>query len=271
MSWLLPDWQKTVVFIGQETGDKKNFIGTGVLLNVSNIFCLSTAKHVVYDKDNKRFRENLFVSFNSKDGKILDRKIEDIKRTFNVEWISHNNEEVDIAIIPFGLDIEKDDVKTIPENLFIRFNEINVADEIFFLGFQPGLSLTRVKPIVRAGIISRLEDDKTFYIDTSAFPGNSGSPVFLKPSPISFRKEGINIGTTHMGKLIGIIGEYVPYQEYAVSSQTGRPRIMFEENTGISRVWSIDCINDILSSDKLTEQLRKLKGGGAVNDRHKSQ
>jgi V8-like Glu-specific endopeptidase len=33
-----------------------------------------------------------------------------------------------------------------------------------------------------------MNDDETFYVDAAAFPGNSGSPVFLNPSSMTYDK-----------------------------------------------------------------------------------
>ncbi|MBI4210230.1 MAG: trypsin-like peptidase domain-containing protein [Candidatus Diapherotrites archaeon] len=262
MSWLIPDWQKTVVYLGQEIKDqegaKKIQIGTGALLQVSGVFCLITCKHVIID-ENGKFRENLFAAFNSKSGTVIERKIDDIKRGFSAEWHFHANKDVDIAVIGFGLDVENDDVKTIESASFLDIKELNVADDIFLLGFQPGLSTAKIKPIVRNGIISRIEEDRTFYIDASVFPGNSGSPVLLKPSPIAIKEKGIQFGATHLGRFIGICSEYIPYQDIAVSVQTRRPRIIFEENTGLAKVWSIDIIKEILDSASFKQYLEKSK------------
>ncbi len=198
--------------------------------------------------------------FNSKDGKIASRSIEEIKKNFSVDWIFYENKEVDIAIIPFGLDTQKDDVMTIPDNMFIPTERLFELYDVFFLSYQPGIEpQKRISPIIRTGTISLINDDKTFYINASAFPGNSGSPVFLKPSPIRFDEKGISIGSDELGgKFIGIIGEYIPYQEIAISTQTGRPRVIFEENTGLSRVWSVPFIEEILNLNIFKEQLNKL-------------
>ena len=61
------------------------------------------------------------------------------------------------------------------------------------------------------------------------------------------------------GKFIGIIGEYLPYKEIAVSVQTGRPRVVFEENTGLSRVWSVEYLNEIIESDAFKDQIENIK------------
>jgi len=60
------------------------------------------------------------------------------------------------------------------------------------------------------------------------------------------------------GKFIGIIGEYLPYQEVAISTQTGRKRVVFEENTGLSRVWSVNFIREIVESNTFKQQLDKV-------------
>lgn len=60
------------------------------------------------------------------------------------------------------------------------------------------------------------------------------------------------------GKFIGIVGEYVPYQEVAISNQTGRPRVVFEENTGLSKVWSVPFIKEIIESSAFKQQLGKV-------------
>ncbi len=65
--------------------------------------------------------------------------------------------------------------------------------------------------------------------------------------------------------LIGIIGQSVTYQEVARSTQTGRARVIFEENTGLSKVWSVDFIKEIIDSDKFKEQLDKILDKIQVN------
>lgn len=50
---------------------------------------------------------------------------------------------------------------------------------------------------------------------------------------------------------------FLPYKEVAISTQTGRPRVIFEENTGLSKVWSITFIKEIMESDTFKQQLDK--------------
>ena len=262
MKNLIEEVKKTIVFLGKiDREGELQFYATGFLVNVENAYHLLTAKHVIADmKTNKLKDDEMHVFFNSKGGGIASRSIKDIKKGFEVNWIFHQNAEVDIAIIPFGLDPAKDDVKVIPDNLFLLPDSLFELYDVFFLSYQPGVEFKeRVAPIIRGGIISIINEDKTFHIDASAFPGNSGSPVFLKPSPIRFGVKGISIGGDQLGgKFIGIIGQYIPYQEVAISTQTGRPRVVFEENTGLSKVWSVTFIRELLESSAFREQLNKV-------------
>ena len=125
-----------------------------------------------------------------------------------------------------------------------RDHQIGEGDGIFVLGFPLGLArIDRNYTIVRHGIIARIQDwlqghAGEFLIDSSIFPGNSGGPVFTKPEHIHIT------GTRSFAQcsLIGMVSSYVPYQESAVSTQTGKVRMTFEENSGLGVVIPVDQI-----------------------------
>jgi hypothetical protein len=196
------------------------------------------------------------MAFNTTSGKMHVRTVDDIKKHMNCNWIFHQKREVDVAIIPFEFNIN-DDIMFIPDNLFLSPNELFEGYDIFFLSYQPGIEIKqRISPILRRGAISLINEDATFYIDAAAFPGNSGSPVFLKPSMML--NEAGTFSVNPGGKFIGVIGEYIPYAEVAISVQTHRPRIVFEENTGLSKVWSVFFINEIIESEVFKQQLQSI-------------
>jgi len=257
---LIDQSKKTVVFLGTQTPNGIMLHATGVLVNIQNVFFLITAKHVVMNPYTNQMTDNgMIVFFNLKNGQIGTRSIYEIKKRFSVDWIFHKDKHVDIAMLPFGLNPQTDDVKTIPDDLFLTADKLYETYDVFFLSYQPGIEPEqKISPIIRKGAIALINDDKTFYIDGFAFPGNSGGPVFLKPSPIRYNETGITIGGDPLGgKFIGIIGEYITYEEIATSTQTGRPRISFEENTGLSKVWSVTFIKEIIESDAFKQQLNK--------------
>ena len=119
-----------------------------------------------------------------------------------------------------------------------RESEVSEGDGVFVLGFPLGeAGEERNYAVVRQGIVARVQDwlkgtGQTFLIDASIFPGNSGGPVLLKPELTSIQ------GTKSNDKcvLIGMVSSYLPYREIAISQQTGRPRMIFEENSGLGVV-----------------------------------
>ena len=72
-----------------------------------------------------------------------------------------------------------------------------------------------------------------FLIDAFIFPGNSGGPV-LRQCARSAAGEIC---------LIGMVKGYLPYSGVASSRQTGRPRVTFEENSGLAGVIPVDEID----------------------------
>ncbi len=252
--------KKTVVFLGRidHTG-KPQIYATGSLVNVKNTYHLLTAKHVIVDPASGRMKdEDLLVFLNLKGGGVTIRSIDDMKKDFGVKWVFHTDPKVDVAMIPFLINTQDDDVRVMSDTLFLSPEKLFELYDVFFLSYQPGIAPRgKITPIVRNGVISLINQDNTFYIDASAFPGNTGSPVFLKPSIIRFGEKGFTIGKDPVGgRFVGIIGEYITYQEVAVSSQTGRPRIVFEENTGLAKVWSVKFIQEIINSPDFKQQLK---------------
>lgn len=259
-SWLHKDWPKTVILIQKklknESGEEIIVpIGTGVLILYKKLYCLVTAGHIA------RNNGDIWFSYNRKDSSVGTFSISDIKKRIKDNWFFHPKSEIDLAITPFPIEeTGLADVKTLPENLFEEFKNISDGDDIFFLGFPMGLvSLKRIKPIVRSGIIARKEENSTFLIDANVFPGNSGSPVFWRPTVVEFKPEKatIHIGSVRPPKFIGIISNYISYRDVAISPYTKKPRIIFEENSGLATVISVDYLLEILQTKDFKSLIEK--------------
>jgi Trypsin-like peptidase domain len=132
----------------------------------------------------------------------------------------------------------------------MKAHRIQAGDGVFVLGFPLELNgIQRNYLTVRQGIIARLNDmldqsSKTFLIDSCAFPGSSGGPVVLKPELASIA------GTPpqRQAVLLGVVLSYVPYVDIAISQQTKRPRVTFEENSGLTNILPIDYINNAIKN-----------------------
>lgn len=259
--------KKAVVFLGSDNAmGQPEFHASASLLQLKGVFHLLTAKHVVVEVKDGRFTDKmlddkLIVYFNKANGSIGRRSIADIKKRFGVKWVFHPDVNVDLALLPFGIDMVEDAVLSIPDNLFLGMDALQELIDVFFVSFQPGIGKTdRVRPVYRPGTVAVMLPDKTFYIDGAAFPGNSGSPVFVRPEPVGFAKAGAPVfPAPNSGRFVGVIGEYLPYREVATSNQTGRPRVVFEENTGLSRVWSTDLVVELTKAPECQNQISHVK------------
>jgi Trypsin-like peptidase domain len=172
-------------------------------------------------------------------------------------WFYHPTKGIDVAIVRVNFNLLQDqgfDANFISADLNSadtkKMKEIGVSagDGIFLLGFPLNLAGSdRSYIIVRQGIIARISQllggaSKTFLLDSFAFPGNSGGPVFLKPEITSI--EGTKANNNAF--LIGLVIQYMSYDDIAVSRQTGQPRVVFQENSGLAEVIPTDQIDSAI-------------------------
>ena len=175
------------------------------------------------------------------------------------DWFFHPNNGIDIAAVRLNAQLLKtaglldaffsnDEFVANKEKL----KSIGVAagDGVFVLGFPMNLAgIQRNYVIVRQGCIARISDmldgaSPDYLVDAFVFPGNSGSPVILKPEIASIS------GTPTQSKayLIGVVRLYQPYIDVAISPQTNRARISFEENSGLAEVLPTDYIDETITA-----------------------
>ena len=178
-------------------------------------------------------------------------------------WHAHPNPLVDLAVISINAQFLKDqgarfDFFTSDKDFLSRdkAKEIGLSegDGVFVLGFPMGIvDGEQDYVIVRQGIIARIKnalDSHTvtsFLIDSFIFPGNSGGPVVLKPELFSI--EGTKAGIKQ-AYLLGVIKDFRPYVDVAISAQTRRPRVTFEENSGLADVIPADYIQETIDDFK---------------------
>ncbi len=173
-------------------------------------------------------------------------------------WAAHPDANVDMAAM--GLDVNLLEARGLrfgyltPDSALtieaMIAEEVSEGDGVYLVGFPMGLNTPAMQyAIVRSGCIARVRDAYDakrgpFLIDASVFPGNSGGPVLLRPEATALQ------GTRpHMAsKLIGVVHAYLPYTDAAISQQTGRPRVIFEENSGLARVETVDGILEACSA-----------------------
>ena len=186
--------------------------------NISSVY-LVTAKHVLYKPKTTEFFDKVYVRLNKKEGGseigAIPIKTEGEKRTV----FTHNDPNVDIAVIPCLPNQAKFDFKFLPDDMITTrkaYKDLKIREgsEVFFTGLfshHPGVE--RNYPIVRFGRVALVTDEKIewepgkhmdlYLIEAGSYGGNSGSPVFFSLG--SDREPGsIIIGST-IYKLAGVM------------------------------------------------------------------
>jgi len=194
--------RKTVAFLAYESADgKRRFCGTAFFVSLPRddrtVFgYLVTARHVIDGIRTRSGDATIWVRVNTSAGGFRH-----IGVPLN-EWVVHSDSTVDVAVwsVP-GLPDDVD-AKWIPESMIaddalVRDCQIDVGDEVFVLGlFVNHSGHNRNLPIVRVGNIAAMPEEKVdsaigpldaYLIEARSIGGLSGSPVFVKFSPVRER------------------------------------------------------------------------------------
>ncbi len=235
---------------------------------------LLTNRHVFNGQD------ELWARFDKKDTQNTARFPIQLKVGQEVKWLAHRDEMVDLAMLTINtgfLNSNLVDWGFINEEIFAypeKFEEIGIelGDGIFLAGFPLGISGNeRNYAIVRGGTIARLDQEiielnKSFLIDATVFPGNSGGPVFLRPESVGL----INSRVVSSVYLLGVVSGYKLYQEALYSHQSNPPIIsgIAVENSGLATVvpmnFAKDIYSDFIETNKKLE--KEIKGEDKIID-----
>jgi hypothetical protein len=269
MALLPPEYLDCVAAIGIESDKGKRWVASAFFYGFPRgepgyTTFLVTNRHVFEGFEAVWVRINAEASEPAKEFRLLLTG-----RDGSPNWFAHTNPDVDVAVIPVhfeNLHIRGARPRFFPgDKQAIRTAEMidigtTEGDFVFILGFPLGLAgEERNFVIVRAGTIARVRDlldgkANTFLLDASVFPGNSGGPVILKPEAMTI----IGTKVSNMPYVIGIVQGYLPYEDIAVSVQTKRPRVIFQENSGLAVVHPVDCIDETVRAN--IEAIDAMKG-----------
>lgn len=261
MAIIPPFFMNAVVALGTDNADgEKGWIGTGFIVsrkdtnNQEYSTCyLITNKHVVNQQ------QYFYVRFNSLEGTFVkDYRIDLLDRFGMPAFSAHPNEKTDIVAIqisPQTLINDKsiwsafdlsDHALTLEQ---MEATGVNEGSLVYTLGFPMNLVDPIKFPICRMGCIARIADafvlrdrNPIFLVDAQTFPGNSGGPIVSRPEHFSISGTPNN---SH-ANLIGILSGYIPYTETLYSRQTGRNRMVQEENSGLTIVHPVDRIKEVV-------------------------
>lgn len=247
MPWFPAELKKTILMIGEESGKHEvTPKGSATLIQYKNALYVVTARHLINE-----LRDPVMI-FNNKEGKPIGRVTSELTEKMGSKWINHPNPHIDISVIKFDV-YSNDDLKSIGEEYLCDFQKVSDGEDIFFMGFPLSLSSRqKITPVVRQGCIALKFDEETkinevtypeksIIIDGQVSGGNSGSPIFRKPSFVDM--ETRTIGTFVPPVFIGIVTSHIAS---IIKDLNERP--IARENSGLGIVSSTNQIIDLIDS-----------------------
>jgi len=268
--------KKCVTFVCRD--EEKNFdlLGTGFFIAVPvegresrNKGYFVTAKHVIQD-DNGKFFSSITLRLNTLAGGLSYSKI-DLQST---KIHTHNDQTVDIAVIPLRPKEARIEFKMIPSKMIctkevINKNEIREGVNVFFAGlFTSYFGQKRNQPIFRFGKLALMTDERIdwreqnktpisahlYLAECQSFGGNSGSPVFFEVNA-KLKKGEIPVGPPTV-YLAGVVkGSFLSASEIQQSSSIDK--LLSYENVGISAITPAHKLNEILFETNIIELRKK--------------
>ncbi len=243
-------------------------VGTGFFVGVKHpnqdlaALYFVTSKHVLKANDNA-LRSAIHVRVNTKDGKTELLSTPLIIQGPNKNVFVHTEASVDLAVITGGPSEQKHEFKFLPAELIATRDEhkkLNIVEgsEIFFTGlFWQHTGKNRNYPVVRFGRVALLTDERIswhgvdtelYLIESSAYGGNSGSPVFFFLGPE--RVPGSLIVGGRVIRLAGVVQGSFGDVEPIVGVEAAKVP-MARTNVGITAVVPAYKLHEILFSSEL--------------------
>lgn len=257
MLHLEPELMRTVVMIGQLRNDDPEFIptaeiaydvrpaGTGVLIGYKDRSYCVTVKHII-----ERIK-NPVIFINNKGGQNIPSGYTTSQlKVIGFNWTLSKEDNMDLAVIPIKGKVD-DDLLCIGENRFKTFEQISEGEEVIFFGFPQSITRRdRIIPFHRQGMVGlnlthslslhgTTYPARTIFIDATVTIGNSGSPVFTKPSLV-IQSNGIQL---IQSRFIGIASSNVVTPTKVLSERDA----LVKENAGIGILHSVDHILNLLN------------------------
>jgi hypothetical protein len=243
------------------------FVGVKSPSDASRLFVyFVTAKHVLQSLDGKTWRPEVFVRLNTKAGASQVMKLALSPEGKAQNLFVHEDESVDLAVVPALPDNEIFDFKVVPEEMITTtsdFAELGLSEgsEVFFAGlFSPYLGTKKNYPVFRFGRMSLVTDERIkfgrhdahlYLVEAGSYGGNSGSPVFFYLG--SDRKPGMIIAGPPLVKLAGIMsGTFLDKQPISVL-ETGKIAVS-QANMGIAGIVPAFKLREVLFAGELAKR-----------------
>jgi hypothetical protein len=238
--WTCPPWRETTSaeeeaeqpeFCPAATGFLMRIFGQSVLISNRHVFEQQIVPLVSGGRVVAHHRINRFICAEQKSGGSLRLPV-------GGQWRAHPNPKIDLAAsrigVPTGVKEEEIDITFFdedadrraakPTSFFLDLSQLHAGDEILTTGFPASIPAirdilkTHGKPLLRGGVISLIlpgnitisnrEFADIFLVDSWNFQGNSGSPVFWKPTLQRYVDRGFKIERPY---IIGVVSDFLSW------------------------------------------------------------
>lgn len=131
----------------------------------------------------------------------------------------------------------------------LKKRRLGEGDDVRILGFTPAGQRRPLEPMVRRGIVARIQDRyrgraRTFLLDATIFEGNRGSPVIMRP------QRGVDGRPLDQPpvNLIGIVSGALASDGPPLQLGDDGKTLLVQPNTGLVRVAPVDGLLNLLRS-----------------------
>jgi hypothetical protein len=257
-----PPWRRTTSLAEEAAQPEFCPVATGFLMRICGQDVLISNRHV-FARQTMRLvsREHIseygvhhFIRVERTSGGLLRLPV-------GGTWRAHPNSKIDLAASLISLppnvekaeidftffDEDKDRQAATPTSFFLDLSQLRAGDEILTVGFPASIPeireilKTHGRPLLRGGIISLIlpEEitigDREFadilLVDSWIFQGNSGGPVFWKPTLQRYADRGFNIRRPY---IVGVVSDFLSW-DAAIQPRTQSVQIA-SVNAGLSIV-----------------------------------
>jgi hypothetical protein len=181
-------------------------------------------------------------------------------------WVYPEDDGVDLAAMPFGIDGRQWDIENIPLSMFVddateQNNGIVEGDPVIFSGlFIQFAGIKRFEPIVREGRVAMIPSDKVigtlkkpasaYLTEAHSYGGNSGSPMFVNLG--GFRNGSMIVGDQY--KFLGVVaGGYHEGADFTLNVATTY-KGQAEANSGVSLIVPASEVRALLLNRQFQQQ-----------------
>ncbi len=219
-------------------------IATGFFFEYEKRIFLITNRHVVVKEEGEFYPDHLIVRIHASKtdvGPIRDLVLSLYDASGSPLWFEHHIKGFDLVALEIGDLLKETDMVTCwkPVNLLQPDTRVDVGGEVFVIGYPMGLFEPKLYlPILRSGILATtyglpFNELPICLIDANLHPGNSGSPVIVKPSAV---QGGVTMSPSDLQSyLLGVNSG-----SYSVGGVT----------MGLNAVWYGNLILDIVRQER---------------------